>query len=227
MAAPVFISYTASSSFLTTTTPKTANVSVKIGDVIVVKALCEAADASISTPTDTVNAYTVRQTVDSANALDAIAMGWTAVAATETTLTISVARTGTAREYGFGVDVWRSASVGTSASNGPNGGTAGAPSQNITTTAPNSGLSIANSDWNAVDGTTRTWRTVNGSAAMEDTYARDASAYTAYVGHHLDAGVVGTKTVGLSAPAGQKYSILVIEILGIPMPELTVARFVP
>lgn len=226
MPAPVLVSYTATSTFTTTTTPKTVSVAVLVGDIIVVGGVSEAADANLSTPSDTVNTYTAQETVDSGGTNESIAMAWTSTATTATTLTISGARTGGAREYGFGVWVWRSASIGTHASNGPNGGTSGGPSQAITTGAASSGLCMAIDDWNAADGTTRTWRSVNGSAATEDSYQRDSAAHTIYLGHHLDAGVAGSKTVGVSAPSTQKYSMVVVEILGIPMPELAVARFV-
>ncbi len=229
MAAPTFVSYTAVASFTTATSPKTASVAVQTGDIIVVGGVAEGADASL-TIGDTVNTYTAQETVDSAAATESVAMGWTAVAATSTTLTITVTRSGTFREYGFGVWVWRSATVGAHASNGPNGGTAGAPSQAITTTGVSSALCIAVDDWNAADGTTRTWRTVNGSAATESSYARDAAAHTVYLGYHPDAGAVGSKTCGLSAPAGQKYSMMVIEVLGpvtaAVIPDVVVARFV-
>jgi hypothetical protein len=225
VAAPTFISYTATSSLTTTTTPKTVTVAVQIGDVIVVLAGAEAADCDLGTPSDTVNTYTAAQTVDSANALDALARIWTATAATATTLTVSISRTGTAREWGFGVEVWRNAALGTSASNGPNGGTAGTPSQAITTTKPNSALSGVIADWNAADGTSRTWLSINGTAITEDTYARDSAAYATYAGRHPDAGAIGSKTWGLSAPGSQKYSIAVVEVYG-TLSDLTVARFV-
>lgn len=227
MATPIFVSYVATV-FNTSTSPKTAAVSVQTNDVIVVGGAAESGDLTIGTPSDTVNTYTSRQTVDSGASSESVVAMWTAVAASSTSLTVSVSSSGAAgKNYGFGVWVWRQASVGTSASNGPNGGTAGAPSQAITTGAASSGLSVISDDWNAVDGTSRTWRSVNGVAATEDTYARDAATHAVYAGHHLNAGVAGSATVGLSAPGGQKYSIAVVEVLGIPFPELTIARFVP
>lgn len=225
MPAPILISYTATSTFITTTTPKTVSITVKTGDIIVVAGVSEAADATLSTPTDTVNTYAAQETVDSAGTNEAVAMLWTTTATTDASLTVSGARTGGAREYGFGVWVWRQGSIGAHASNGPNGGTAGAPSQALTTGAASSALCVAVADWNAADGTTRTWRTVNGAAAIENSYQRDAAAYTIYLGYHPDAGVAGSKTVGLTAPSTQKFSMVALEILGIPFPELTVARF--
>jgi len=224
MPAPTFVSYTAVSVWTNNTTPKTVNVAVQTGDVIVVGGGCEAADIDIGPPSDGVNTYTARQTVDSNTASQSIAVIWTATAATSTTLTISVARGAAGKQFGFGVWVWRNATIGTSASNGPTGGTSGAPSQAITTTAANSALCLVSTDWNAADGTSRTWRDVNG-AHVEDSYERNSASYTIYAGHHVDAAGAGSKTVGLSAPAGQSYSIATIEILGPVLPDVTVARF--
>jgi hypothetical protein len=89
----------------------------------------------------------------------------------------------------------------------------GAPSLSITTTQDNSAIVVANGDWNATDGASRTWRTA-GSSATENTYFRDSTRYTAYGAYHADAGTAGGKTVGLSAPGGQKYSIIAVEVKG-------------
>lgn len=92
----------------------------------------------------------------------------------------------------------------------------GGPTLTFTTLADNSALIVFTTDWNAIDGTVRTWRTPSGSSAIvESTYFRDSANWTVYAGVHADAGAVGSKTVGLSAPVGQKYSLVAIEIKGI------------
>lgn len=226
MAAPTFISFAASSSLVSTTTPKTVDVTVQRGDLIVVLGVAEGADMDLNTPTDTVNTYSAKETVDSGANTESVAKIWTAVAATSTTLTISVSRGVVGNKWGIGAEVWRNAALGTSASNGPTGGVSGTPSQAITTTVPNSAVSGVISDWNAADGTSRTWLTVNGLAITEDTYVRDSAAMSVYMGRRTDCGAVGSKTWGLSAPAGQKYSMAVVEVVGTSPPDLIVARFV-
>jgi hypothetical protein len=68
-------------------------------------------------------------------------------------------------------------------------------------------------DFNAVDGASRVWLT-NDGAFTELTYSRAASVIGAYGGYHADAGAAGTNNVGLSAPTGQAYSIIALEVLG-------------
>lgn len=106
----------------------------------------------------------------------------------------------------------------------------GAPSLSITTLRADSALVVVSADWNAVDGASRTWRTVNSITptsgnSLERTYFRDAAQYTAYGAYYNDAGTAAAKTVGLSAPTGQKYSIAAVEIIGnFPAPPLIVTR---
>lgn len=97
--------------------------------------------------------------------------------------------------------------------------TTGGPSLGLTTTQDNSAIVVASADYLAVDGTTRTWRTVNSVTptsgnGLEVTYFRNAANYTVYGAYYSDAGTAGAKTVGLSAPTGQQYSILAVEIKG-------------
>jgi hypothetical protein len=80
---------------------------------------------------------------------------------------------------------------------------------NLTTTAANSTIVVANADFTAGTGA-RTWRTGAG-ALTETTFATVAAAYTVYGGYHADAGPIGTYAVGLTAPS-QTYSIAAVEI---------------
>jgi len=97
--------------------------------------------------------------------------------------------------------------------------TTGAPSLGLTTLGDNSAIVVASADFLALDGTSRTWRTVNSitpssGAGTEPTYARNAANYTVYIGYYSDAGTAGSKTVGLSAPGSQQYSIIAVEAKG-------------
>lgn len=97
--------------------------------------------------------------------------------------------------------------------------TTGAPSLGITTLHDNSAIVVYVGDWNATDGASRTWRTVNGTAptagnGFEKSYFRDAAHYAIYAAYYPDAGAAGPKTVGLSAPGGQQYTIIAVEVRG-------------
>jgi hypothetical protein len=132
--------------------------------------------------------------------------------------------------WGSEVKVWRSSDgVGASAKANV---ASGAPSLDLTTTQADSAICVYNNDWNAQDGTSRVWRT-NAGAFTESNYYRDASHHTAYSGSHANAGAIGTYATGLSAPTGQKYSIIALEIKGtaggqtiaVPLKSVTVAKF--
>ena len=69
-------------------------------------------------------------------------------------------------------------------------------------------------------GASRAWRTPSGATGIvaggagEVAYYRNNVQYGVYVGYHSDVGAAGSKTVGLTAPAGQQYAICAIEVLG-------------
>lgn len=193
---------------------KTADVTVSAGDVLVIFGVTEDNQWLLSTPTGGGLTYTLVQQVSAANYTNVYA--WTAVSAGAQTFTLSITPNEASGSglWGFNALQW-SGSTGFGASNKTNVSGA-APSLGLTVTGANSAIAIGVGDWNAADGTTplRTWRTVNGSAATEQTYFRDAAIYATYVGRHVDAGAAGAKTVGLSAPATMKYSIAAVEVLG-------------
>lgn len=118
----------------------------------------------------------------------------------------------------FGANVLEfSGSDGVGASNKAQ--TTGAPSLSVTTLQDNSAIVVANADYLATDGTSRTWRTVNSitpssGGGTEPTYFRSSANYTVYAAYYSDAGTAGAKTVGLSAPTGQQYSIIGVEVKG-------------
>jgi hypothetical protein len=100
-------------------------------------------------------------------------------------------------------------------------GTVGAPAVGttsnlvtLTTTGANSALVVASADWAAVDGTTRTRRTVNGSTGTEEAYSRDSVHWGTYVQRYDDTGSIGSVTAGYSAPTGQATATIAVEILG-------------
>lgn len=201
----------------TSTTPKTASVTVDVGDVLVVLAAAENASLTLSTPTMTGVTWTQEEVYDNGSSGFPAAWVWSGVATQAGTFTLSVSQTGSTGSWGFNcLRYKRATGVGASALlYGNPGGTGhnGTPAVAITTTGPYSALANVISDWNAVDGASRAWLAVNGGPGIEHSYFRDSAIYAAYVARWGDAGAAGSKTVGVSAPSGQDAIILAVEIL--------------
>jgi len=200
----------------TTTTPKTVTPTTAAGDILAVFGGVEDFDlATLNTPTGNSLTYTQQQAVAVSGNWCAAHI-WTAPDATGGAgWTLSDTRTAGVAVWGFNC-LRFSGSDGVGASAKAN--TTGAPSLNITTQADNSAIVVGVFDWNAVDGASRTWRTVNGITPAagdgEKTYFTNGVNYTVYGAYYSDAGAAGVKTVGLSAPTGQEYSIVAVEIKG-------------
>lgn len=186
------------------------SVTTEVGDVLVFAGLGSNANAIPGEPTGgTGLTWTLQQSVNVSTSWCVVNL-YTATATTAETFTLSSTAAGSGAHWGFtvyrfsGVD-----SIGASAK----ANASGAPSLSLTTTADDSAVAVFAADWNSVDGSSRTWLTGAGTLT-EETYARVASAYTVFGGFHADAGAAGAKTVGLSAPTGQKYSMVAVELLG-------------
>jgi hypothetical protein len=227
MTAPSLISVTATSYSTTGVLSKaTASISVTAGDILVAKAAMEsgwntgsAADVNITVSDSAGNTWTRKQELahTGASADDTVSYvtAWTAVAAATGSTTVTFAQAGatnTAKHFGGEVDVWRG-SDGVGATNVANNGTgSGAPSVGITTTQDNSALSVIDVDWNATTGTD-TWTTTAGTPINRSDFS-DGASYGAHTATYADVGATGSKTVGMSAPATQRYGIIVVEIKG-------------
>jgi hypothetical protein len=191
---------------------KTASVTVGVGDVLVICGITESNTYTLATPTGGGLTYTLAQSIVTADYTACYA--WTAVSASSQTFTLSVTMSGGTGYWGFNA-LRFSATDGVGASTKTNV-LSGAPSLALTTGTDNAAIVVANGDWNAADGASRTWRTINSITptsgnGLEHTYARDASRATFYVARWNDAGTAGSKTTGLSAPAGPKYSLIAVE----------------
>lgn len=221
MAAPTLVQEL-ETSFNSEVSPRaTASFNVLAGDVLIAWAVAEAQH------TWTISGGSLVWTLlESINTVDDCGVAlWTATVDADKSMTVTFTRaTGNVNNhFGGGVQTWRgSAGVG-AAEQGAN--ESGAPSLAITTTQPNSAIAVINGDWAALDGASRTWRSVNGSAATEATYYRDSAHYALYSGYHPDAGAAGSQTVGLSAPAGQDYVIVAVEVLGSGAAEPTIEAY--
>jgi hypothetical protein len=221
---PTRVSYNAPSSgnYSGATSPKTTtSFDVVAGDVIIVLCSVEnAGNQSVVTPSASGGSVTwtqrVRQPATN-NGSTSAAWCWTgAVGATATGITVSLARptTDTALWWGVSATVYRAHGGVGQVFSGTNGtGANSAPSVAVSCAANSAVLCVIN-DWNAADGTSRTWRTINGAAETETVYFRDAAHHVAYGGYRADTGAAASITQGLTAPTGQRWVLAGVEILG-------------
>lgn len=182
---------------------------VVAGDLLIVIAGAEGNPESYSTPTATGGSITWTLVVSRivANYGD-IALWKGEVGATATGITVTVPTTG-GLMYGFIWELFRDhGGVGVS---GVSNGTTGAPSVALNMSTDSAVVS-GSTDWNAQSGTI-TWRSVNGAAMTAQSTVQVNSRYSAYYGYRLDTGASGSETMGTSAPTGQKWNIVAVEIL--------------
>lgn len=184
------------SSWNTTTTPKTISVTAASGTTLVAVAInSEYGSGTYTLPTPTGGpTWTARQS-QGPGASSRIEM-WTATSAGDYTHSQTLA--GGVNPV-FGASVWvYSGSDGYDASAGSYDETSAVAQQAVTTTTDNCAIVWVAGDYNANDDAARAYLAINGGAGIEDFYVRDASYYTVYGVHWTDAGAAGAKTAGLS-----------------------------
>lgn len=189
----------------TTTSPKTASVTVAIGDMLVVMCASGATgdtfSASGGSPALT---FTSRTSVNTPYAATGIL---TALSASAQTFTISVTRAvGT---FVWGAVVLRLTGVAaTGAVTSLSDSTIGSEQATITTTAAGSAIAVILKDADA--GNPVTWSTATaGAFTAEGTTNTTASNYP---GIYLNAGAAGAKTIGLAAAGGLSSNISAVEL---------------
>lgn len=203
--APDVIQEVETSDWSTSNPKTTASFNVQAGDVLVAYLHVENGSQTFSVSGGSLT-WTLRQStkVDLTKPETTV---WTATVDTNKTMSVTFTADGGVLLFGGSVLTFRNASVGASAKSTASG----APTLNLTTTAANSAVVVASTDWNAVDGASRTWRT-NAGALTETSYNYSSGRFTGYAGYHPNAGAAGTYAVGLSAPAGQLFGIVAVEI---------------
>jgi hypothetical protein len=199
--------------FNSNVTPKTAlgAVPLNAGDVLVMAVVGESEGGTLGATENGAGTLVAQQAIDVAGTTEVRA--FTYVATAPETLTAAFANSGAALIFG-GDAVRFSGSSGIGASAKANGST-GFPAVSLTTTRANSAIAVIAADYNAVAGA-QTF-TNNGGAGTPVPLAAvpgDGKTYGVAVGYYPDAGAVGAKTVGLSAPPGQAWAIIAVEVLG-------------
>lgn len=135
---------------------------------------------------------------------------WTTTVATTGTISYGFTRPASGPEWRGAVQVWRGV---TSIGNANTGQASnGQPSTTLTTGA-NSTVVMAVSDNTAIDGTT----TYNEASAGTFTPAANYPvvslfSYAFYAGYYADVGAAGSKTVGITYPNAQNYSLVAVEL---------------
>jgi len=212
VAAPTFVQQY-STAWNSTTTPKTAMSAVAInsGDVLIGVACTEnEAVGPIALTENGTDSWVSQQSSTITNYTIVLASSYTAT--TGENLTVTVTRAGVI-EY-FGANVVRfSGSDGVGASNKANGST-GSPSVSLTTTQANSAIVVICGDWNAVSGTQTFTNNFSGTPSALTDFTGDGANYGVAICYFPDAGAIGSKTVGMSAPTGQQWNIIAVEVKG-------------
>jgi hypothetical protein len=201
------------------TSPKTASINLLGGDMLVVARVQESAGGVLNTtaPTGVTGATWSSRRNEGTSSQHCRVNIHTAEGFSAGAYTLSCVRPGnqSGNQWGFGWAVLRN--------HGGVGNTAGEalavnesqPALDLLTTAADSCIFYALGDWNAVTGT-QTGRTISGSSlTVVGNLAGNGSNYGTWMGLYVGVGAVGTKTVGLTAPTGQRPTHAAIEILGV------------
>ena len=203
------------SSWSNSASQTSGTLTVEAGDVLICFAGVASSGVTFATPTNSGAplAWTLKKS--STNSSYPAHHAWYATVDAARTLTVSLARTSGSESWGIAVHQWRGGVVGASAKSFA---ASGAPSLSLTTTAASSGISYIGGDWIPATGTA-TWRTINGSAGVQDTNVTIGSKI--YGAHWGNVGAAGAKITGMSAPSGQKWAAIAIEIKDNPLATVT------
>lgn len=191
--------------------------SVQAGDTIVVIGANENHNGTINTPTGGSLTYNPGPGVPGVSGWGSI-QTWTTTATTTGSLVVTATMSGITDDWNIMGVVFRgSDGVGNTASLSMADGST--PSIGVSTVASKSAVLFFVNDWNAVSATGRTYLTVNSITPVaggsgEIVGSQVASHYTLFGAYWSDTGSPGSKTVGMSAPGGQKPVMIAIEIRG-------------
>lgn len=207
MAPTLLASYEVDSAASNLTSLVTPSFTPSNGEVIVVKAVAENNNCVPGTPTGGSQTYTSRAS-SAASSNVAAAIFTAVVASSPGSMTITVPWTGTAKWHSMVVERWGSAQLaGTPATNSTKTGS-GAPSATVTTVAANSIVTTLDGDWNANAPGTPAYRS---SATQDGLHNKSTGNYVAYY-FYQSAASAGSQTIGMTAPTGQAWTLLGIEV---------------
>src|SRR6478672_5257795 len=224
MAPSLTASYLVLSTASNTTALVTPSFTPVVGDILVVKRVTETGVHPYSAaPSGGSLTYTSRASSTSTSQVDAAI--YTTTTTSATSMTVSSGALSTGGWHSMLVERWANAQLAaTPATNSTKTGT-GAPSTTLVTVASNSVVSFLDGDFAAVAPGTYTYR-----SGATDEGIHDKSGTTSYVAYYAwqAAAASGSQTFGLTAPAGQTWTMLGIEIQDAgsvtPLPELVMPQ---
>jgi hypothetical protein len=192
----------------TTTTPKTASVTVTATDWLAVL-IAGRSNATTFTVSGGTGLVWTQQTAISANASAPSTSIYTCPPTSSQTFTISVAQSSTFA-WGF-IVLQLSGVLGIGAKTSVQDVVSGSEQTSLTTTVANSAILMMLNDRGT--GAAPTYVTASAGAF---TQPATVSAQGNYAGIYLNAGAVGAKTIGLSSPTGTASTISAVELTPIP-----------
>ena len=211
MTAPTYVAQYATA-FNSATSPKTAMsaVSINSGDVLIGVGAHENEQGTALSITENGGAsWVAAQALSQTNYCET--RGWSYTATASESLTVTFTKS---LVY-FGGNIVRFSGTDGVGASAVNNGASGTPSVSITTTQANSAIVVIATDWNASTGSqTFTSSGGAGSPTALTGYVGDNNHYGVAIAYYADAGAVEKKTVGMSAPTNQKWSIIAVEVKG-------------
>jgi hypothetical protein len=214
-------SYITDSTAPTNTKPKTiSGIPMQNGDLLVVDAVTyDNAGTNVFTtaPTGGSGLTWTSSGVVAVSGLESRA-AWSAPVGSDQTASITLTHTAT-HPWLFTLTVWRAhGGIGAWAA-AHNGVTGGTPSVTLNGVQENSAIHYSNGDWNVTAGA-RTYLSSGVGTATELYYILDGTIQIQYnLAVYPDVGAAGNKTVGQSAPTGQRWAAIGIEIIGSSTPS--------
>ena len=191
------------------------------GEVIVVKAQSNHGSGGtlFSAPSGGSLTYTERQQdkedagVRTGVSHDKIAL-WTAeVGVSPGSMTVSLTCPADTSLASFVVERWTGKLDATPVSTAAYYSSAGTPSVSLTTEADSSIVSWISTDWNAISTSTRAYITSSATPTEEQVHDDGGANFSGYWAYQ-DAPTAGSQTFGLTAPGGQAWGIMGIEVQG-------------
>lgn len=208
----LFATYQVGAQALATSSLTSSSFTPEDGELIVVKVATADTGCVPSVPTAPGVTFTSQATAGTSGSFGYVRVATARIGTSPGSISITQAFTGTGRSRAMVVERWRSAQVAASPATQASTGS-GAPSTTLTTTAANSVASWVIDDWNSVAPGAYAYR-----STVNETYLFDYSPnnFVGYFGYQ-HAPTTGSQTYGLSAPAGQAWSSVAVEIQFAPL----------
>lgn len=209
--APTFVNSYGPATWTDSTDTITASVTVAAGDMLVVYSGIHNTALFHTTISGGGLTYTKQADITGGTTSWCSSEIWTAPCSSAQTFTLSLTKPTGTQLHGFrALRFSNVASIGAVAEGSASGST---PSITLTTTADASAAVMFSTDWNGVAGA-RTYRQPAGSGAFAEVSYYQAATWMLAGGYYPSLGTAGAKTIGLSAPASQKWTTTAVELVG-------------